>query len=106
MLLINQPKTAIMFLKKAEQLMLERGKQYNSKSKKERSFAAVATAFTAITNKPITAAEVCLMLQILKNVRQWGEDRFHSDSAEDNVAYAALLAEELFKQYEEQDENN
>ena len=104
MLPINQPKTAIMFLKKAEQLMLERGKEYNGKLKKERSFTSVATAFTAITNKPITPAEVCLMLQILKNVRQWSQDRFHADSVEDCVTYTSLMAEELYKQYGEEDE--
>jgi hypothetical protein len=103
MLPINQPKTAIMFLKKAEQLMLDRGKEYNGKVKKERSFTAVATAFTATTGKPITPAEVCLMLQILKNVRQWSQDRFHTDSVEAGVTYTSLMAEELYKQYEEQE---
>ena len=99
-LIINQPKTAKAFLHKAIQLMQLRGKEYNTKQQKEeRSFNSVATAFNAITGKNLTPAEVCLLLQILKDVRQWSQDRFHAGSIEDGVTYNALKAEELYKQY-------
>ncbi|MGL4616494.1 MAG: DUF6378 domain-containing protein [Shewanella sp.] len=56
-------------------------------------------AFSAITGKHITPSEVCLMLQIVKDVRQWSQDRLHEDSVVDGVNYAALKGEELYKQY-------
>ena len=97
--IILQPKTAKAFLHKAMQLMQLRGKEYQTKQQKERSFNSVAIAFNAITGKNLTPAEVCLLLQILKDVRQWSQDRFHADSVEDGVTYNALKAEELYKQY-------
>jgi hypothetical protein len=60
----------------------------------ERSAAKTARAFNAITGKNITEAEVFLMLQILKDVRQWQiPHKTHKDSIEDCIAYAALKAE-------------
>ncbi len=95
-------RTAVDFLNKCINLQTERGKEYNTKDKQEeRSFAAVATIFNTKTGKNITAAEVCLLLQDLKDVRQWSQDRFHADSVEDSVSYASLKAEELSKQYNE-----
>ncbi|WNA15564.1 hypothetical protein [Acinetobacter phage HFM1] len=63
----------------------------------ERSAAKTAKAFNAITGKDITESEVWLMLQLLKDVRQWSRDEYHVDSAEDCIAYAALKAESLEK---------
>jgi hypothetical protein len=95
---IIQPKTATAFLKKSQQLIDERGKEYN-KAKGERSFDKLAKCFTAKTGIEITAAHVALLLQDLKDIRQFSQDRFHQDSVEDGVTYSALKAEELYKQY-------
>ncbi len=45
--------------------------------------------------KDITESEVWLLLQLLKDVRQWSREDYHQDSAEDCIAYAALKAESL-----------
>jgi hypothetical protein len=82
------------FLGKAQALMLERGKQYD-KPEGERSMAATVSAFNAITGQSLTEAEGWLLLQILKDVRQWQNPAYHADSAEDGVAYSALKAEAL-----------
>jgi hypothetical protein len=95
---IKQPKTASAFLVKAKQLQEERGKDYDRGA--ERSFDKTAKAFSAITGKEVTGAEVALLLQILKDVRQFSADRFHGDSVEDCIAYASLKAELLYQQYE------
>lgn len=95
---IKQPKTASAFLVKAKQLQDERGKDYDKGA--ERSFSKIASAFNAITGKEVTGAEVALLLQILKDVRQFSADRFHGDSIEDCIAYASLKAELLYQQYE------
>ena len=93
-------RTAIDFLNKCITLQKDRGSEYNNTDKQEeRSFAAVAKVFNLKTGKNITAAEVCLLLQDLKDIRQWSQDRFHADSVEDSVSYASLKAEELAKQY-------
>lgn len=82
------------FLGKAQALMLERGKQYD-KPEGERSMATTVIAFNAITGQSLTEAEGWLLLQILKDVRQWQNPAYHADSAEDGVAYSALKAEAL-----------
>lgn len=82
------------FLGKAQALMLERGKQYD-KPEGERSMATTVLAFNAITGQLLTEAEGWLLLQILKDVRQWQNPAYHADSAEDGVAYSALKAEAL-----------
>lgn len=101
---IKQPKTASAFLVKAKQLQDERGKDYDKGA--ERSFSKIASAFNAITGKELTGAEVALLLQILKDVRQFSADRFHGDSVEDCIAYASLKAELLYQQYEPTIETN
>ena len=87
------PKSAADFLAKASSLLTERGQQYDTG--KERSGPKIAAAFNAITGKDLTPAEVYLVLQITKDVRQWSAPGYHQDSAEDCVSYAALKAEEL-----------
>lgn len=83
------------FLGKAQALMLERGKQYD-KPEGERSMGTAVAAFNTITGQSLTEAEGWLLLQVLKDVRQWqNPDKYHADSAEDCVAYAALKAEAL-----------
>ena len=82
------------YLGKAQTLMIERGKQYD-KPEGERSMGKAVMAFNAITGRNIRESEGWLLLQILKDVRQWQNPAFHADSAEDCVAYAALKAEAL-----------
>ncbi len=91
---IDAPKSAPEFLQSALSTLTQRGKDYD-KPEGERSAAAVAVAFNAITGKQITDAEVYLVLQLVKDVRQWQCADFHADSALDCVAYAALKAEAL-----------
>lgn len=83
------------YLHKAAALMDERGKQYDQ-PEGERSMGRAVLAFNAITGKDLTEPEGWLLLQVLKDVRQWQNPAtFHADSAEDCVAYAALKAEAL-----------
>src|SRR5574343_1260067 len=84
------------FLKRAADLMVERGKQYDSPDG-ERSMERTVTAFNAITGHKLTEAEGWLLMQCLKDVRQWQRTEYHPDSAEDGIAYAALKAEALAK---------
>ena len=56
------------FLNECKRIQDERGGEYES-NEGERSFERVAVAFNAITGKDLTPAEVALLLQILKDVR-------------------------------------
>lgn len=82
------------FLGRAQALMIERGREYD-KPEGERSMERAVRAFGVITGKDLTEAEGWLFMQILKDVRQWQNPRYHADSAEDCIAYAALKAEAL-----------
>ena len=99
------PLYATDYLEESNRTLTARGKDYHKRgsdaqAQQERSFAATAAAYNAITGQSVTPAEVCLMLQILKDVRQWSQpDRLHRDSVLDCVGYAALKAEELEKQH-------
>lgn len=84
--------TATNYLRRAANIMDERGKQYD-KPGGERSMGKCVAAFNIITGRELTEAEGWLLLQILKDVRQWQRPGFHLDSAEDCIAYAALKAE-------------
>ncbi len=86
--------TAQTILDSAGKIMQARGKQYDCPNG-ERSMAAAITAFNAITRYSLAEADGWLLLQILKDVRQWRSLEYHRDSAEDCVAYAALKAEAL-----------
>ena len=91
---------AVDILEQGKGILNQRGEEYEaSEGTGERSFNSVATAFNAITGKDLTPAEVCLVLQIVKDVRQWSQDRLHADSILDCTNYAALKGEELYKQY-------
>lgn len=92
-------KTALDLLADCTSVQKERADEY--KDGGERSFNSVSTAFNAITGKDVTPAEVALLLQVLKDVRQWSKDRLHPDSVLDSVSYASLKGEELYKQYRE-----
>lgn len=83
------------FLQAAIDTQAERGKEYDS-PEGERSMGRTVTAFNAITGRDLTEAEGWLLLQVLKDVRQWqNPERYHHDSALDGVAYASLKAEAL-----------
>lgn len=83
------------FLHKAAALMEDLGKEYD-KPEGERSMGKTVRAFNAITGRDLSEAEGWLLLQILKDVRQWqNPGRYHADSAEDAITYSALKAEAL-----------
>jgi hypothetical protein len=86
------------FLRNGADLLEERGKQYDQPGG-ERSMGKTVRAFNAITGRDLTEPEGWLLLQVLKDVRQWqNPDKYHADSAEDCVSYAALKAEALAEQ--------
>lgn len=99
-----QPKSSLDFLTAVSVVQAERGQEYDlDDDQKERSFAATARAFNAITRKDLTPAEVCLLLALLKHVRQWtNPERLHQDSLLDGLSYTSLMCEELAKQFPEQ----
>ena len=86
--------TARDFLQRAIKTMNDRGKRYDSPDG-ERSMGKAVDAFNIITGRSLTTSEGWLLLQILKDVRQYSGASYHEDSALDCVAYAALKAEAL-----------
>jgi len=92
---INPP-TAHDFLVKANELMAQRGQTYDQPTG-ERSMGKTVVAFNAITGQTLTEAEGWLLLQLLKDARQWSRTEYHADSAEDGVSFSALKAEALAK---------
>ncbi|MFM9434543.1 hypothetical protein ACFDR9_001602 [Janthinobacterium sp. CG_23.3] len=89
-----QPTTAPEFLAQAAAIMAQRAAQYDQPGG-ERSMGRTVEAFNAIANHTLSEADGWLLLQVLKDVRQWQAPAFHRDSAEDGVAYSALKAEAL-----------
>lgn len=88
---VPKPKAAEM-LGRAAALLHERGQNYD-KPQGERSMARTVSAFNAITGRDLSEAEGWLFMQQLKQVRLFTRSGYHADSAEDNIAYAALMAE-------------
>lgn len=87
--------TAADFLSEGMRILTERGQQYGS-GERECSFPQVAQAFNAITGRDLAGSDVCLLLALVKQVRQYAQpERFHEDSAVDGVNYTALQAEQL-----------
>tara|TARA_B100000768_G_C11265547_1_gene370896 strand:- start:1763 stop:2113 length:351 start_codon:yes stop_codon:yes gene_type:complete len=94
-----KPKLATQYLNECIEVQKQRGEQYDSKGTGERSFAAAASAFNAMTGKNLKGSDVCLMLACVKAVRQYSDPlRVHEDSLLDLVSYASLWAEELNKE--------
>jgi len=92
---------SVQILKDCIAVQAERGEQYDKSQTGERSFAAAANAFNAATGKTLTGSDVCLVLAMVKLVRQYSSpDRLHSDSVLDGVSYLALWGEELGKELE------
>jgi len=81
--------SAIEFLERAADLMLERGVEYD-KQDGERSMAQTVAAFNVMTGNILSEQEGWLFMLILKLVRQQTTDVWHQDSYEDARAYAAL----------------
>lgn len=92
-------KTAVDLLNEGKEILAQRGEEYESDGSQERSFPQVAIAFNAITGHELKGSEIALMLQILKDVRQWSQDRLHEDSVIDGINYSALKGELLHKEY-------
>jgi hypothetical protein len=98
------------YCRAAIKTMNQRGKDYDKSrddQEQERSMGATVKAFNAITRRDIndtglSESEGWLILQLLKDVRQWATPNYHHDSAMDGVAYAALKAESLAKSEVEQ----
>lgn len=93
------PTTSTEFLTACAQVQSERAKQYDASGTGERSFDAAAEAFNCVTGKNLRGSDVCLILEMVKLVRQYSDPtRLHGDSVLDKVSYASLWAEELTKE--------
>ena len=92
--------SAIEFLERAADLMLERGQEYDSPDG-ERSMKSTVAAFNVLTGNILSEQEGWLFMLLLKLVRQHQSDDWHQDSSEDAIAYAALMAESWQKQPED-----
>ena len=92
-------KYAYDFLEEASGLLKQRGKDYDTDETEpsggERSMGKTVEMFNICTGNELTEAEGWLLLQILKDVRQWTKQEYHEDSAIDCISYAALKAEAL-----------
>lgn len=85
-------KCATDFLQAAAEHMQNRAATYD-RPQGERSMAATVDAFNFITGHSLSESDGWLLMLLLKLVRLHQRAGFHQDSAEDAVAYAALLAE-------------
>jgi hypothetical protein len=90
--------TAPKLLERAAQIMTDRASTYDQ-PEGERSMGRAVSAFNAITGQTLSESEGWLLLQLLKDARQWQRAAYHADSAEDCIAYAALKAEALQREY-------
>ena len=93
-----QPKNSLDFLNACVKVQTERGTEYEGDGQ-ERSFEKMAIIFNTKTGKDLTAAHMALIMQDLKDIRQFSADRYHEDSVLDNVSYSSLKAELLYSQY-------
>lgn len=88
---MTQP-TAQDLLTAAGAHMAQRATTYDAEGG-ERSMGKAVAALNAITGQDVTEAQGWLLMELLKNVRLFARPAFHQDSAEDGVAYAALMGE-------------
>lgn len=89
--------TAPALLAKAADIMAERGKQYD-KPAGERSMAQTVAVFNLHHGTNLTEAQGWHFMRILKDVRLFTRDGYHADSADDGIAYQALMAEAKAKE--------
>jgi hypothetical protein len=88
---VPEPKAAEL-LGRAAAHMHDRSSVYDE-PEGDRSMGKIVTAFNAITGRDLTESEGWMFMQQVKLVRLFTRSEYHADSAEDNIAYAALLAE-------------
>lgn len=86
------PVQAPELLDRAAAHMYDRASTYDTLGG-ERSMGKAVAAFNAITGRAITESEGWLLLQVLKDVRNFSRNKPHQDSLEDCIAYSALKAE-------------
>jgi hypothetical protein len=92
-------KTSTEYLQDCIDVQTERGKDYDTNSTKERSFAQAAHAYNEITGRDLKGSDICLILEMVKLVRQYAQpNRLHEDSVLDKVSYSSLWAEEITKE--------
>lgn len=84
--------SAIEFLERAADLMLERAQEYDTPDG-ERSMRSTVAAFNVLTGNILSEQEGWLFMLLLKLARQQQSETWHQDSSEDAIAYAALMAE-------------
>lgn len=84
-------------LRRAACHMLDRAATYDAPGG-ERSMSGAIKAFNAITAYQLSESDGWLLMQLLKDARQWQRTDYHADSAEDCIAYAALKAEALARE--------
>lgn len=84
--------TAPDILRKAEEIMRERGKQYDQQGG-ERSMEKIVNTFNAATGHNLTEAQGWMFMIFLKLVRDNSRTEGHQDSCEDLVAYSSLYGE-------------
>lgn len=85
-------KTSVDFLNIVKDIQVERGAEYEQEEG-ERSFEKIATVFNVYRGKDLLPSDVALILEIMKNVRFYAQDRYHLDSVIDKVSYGSLWAE-------------
>lgn len=88
---VPEPKAAEL-LGRAAAHMHDRASTYDA-PEGERSMGKIVAAFNAVTGRDLTESEGWMFMQQVKLVRLFTRSEYHADSAEDNIAYAALLAE-------------
>lgn len=89
--------SAEQLLRKAEEIMAERGKQYDSTGQnRERSMGRIVAAFNCLYGTSMTEQQGWYFMLLVKLARQ--EVKPHADSMEDAIAYAALAGEAGFMQ--------
>jgi hypothetical protein len=90
--------TAADFLSAGLEILSQRGEQYGNDGR-ECSFPQAAEAFNALTGHSLKGSDICLIIALVKQVRQYAQpSRFHEDSAVDGVNYLALQSELLKKE--------
>ena len=90
--------TAADFLSAGLEILSQRGEQYGNDGR-ECSFPQAAEAFNALTGHKLKGSDICLIIALVKQVRQYAQpSRFHEDSAVDAVNYLALQSELLKKE--------
>lgn len=90
--LMSAIKSSVQFLDKVKTIQEERGAEYEQ-GDGERSFAKIAAVFNTYRGKDLLPSDIALILEIMKNVRFYAQDRYHLDSVIDKVSYASLWAE-------------